>query len=94
VKVQIGCEDIPFEDIEHIVNTGLVCHKDSLSEYTEEYSSSFVESSLDYDSDLYSGDSPESSALDEYCDLCLLMSSLESDKSHEETQELYDYSET
>lgn len=91
----MGCEDVPFEGMERIVDAGLVCRKDSPSEYLEEYSSSLVGFSPDCDGDSYSGDSPESSAsTDEYCDPRPLMGPLESDESREETQEPCDYSES
>lgn len=90
----MGCEDVPFEGMERIVDAGLVCRKDSPSEYIEEDSSSLVGFSPDCYGDSESGFSPGSSvSTDEYCDPRPLMGSLESGESREETQELCDYSD-
>src|SRR5271154_1896654 len=70
--------------------------ENSLSECTEESSSSLVGFSPDYYGDSDSGSSPGSSAStdSEYCDPRPLMGLLESDESREETQEPCDYSDS
>ena len=96
VKVQMGCEDVPFEGMERIVDAGLVFRENSPSEYSEEYSSSsLMGPSPDCDGDSYSRDSPGFSAsteAEEYCDPRPLMGLLESDDSRE-TSSICDYSE-